>query len=721
MTRALFATATGAALLLLARPAAAHPYETFVDIENEEDLYDLQATGQIGDDTFEALDELLARGVDLNTADREELYSLPNLSYDDVDAILKYRSLRGAITDPTDLVGAGALTQDKLLAISAFLVMRTPSGLPLATHGKLLVQTRWAQKDTRLPPVMLRARVTTAKHLTAGLGATFTRLKLGEVVWDPNRGAILADPPGAQLHVPKVYVRWDDGKTDAIVGSFRAGFGERLTFDNASDYTPNGLYGDDLINHSNYLVRGCKESTGELDAPPCDGTTYTTPDYAWRDGLFGAAAGVRHIAAGSGWVQVYGWGSFHRRSIYQYELYDRDKCQDPRNDADPDCAAPQVLKHPDGAVLDPTAGYSFQVLPDILREAVAGGNATYFADRRNYVGVTGYGAKPFDLMDGVHLDYQEWSNRPSGGGFGAVGVNAAFGRKWLDVAAEVTRSFDAMTPTIGPTQGGGGEAAVLRATATGDKRELEVSFRYFGLDFVNPFARPIAAADEYDGQRARDEVGGRVRYTAKHGDLNVRAAMEVWNLTTEKVPRTDDYVRIDYAINAPVGWGFWVEYEDKDLTSGGRGECFAVETFVDEVTGAPVLCKGRRLSTTGRLHINPDKKLRLTGQLTHKLLDDPKHPDGFRNDVSAWLIAQYHLSDLVRLRGRLRYLNEDIGDPATLETSIWAYADATFRLRTRDALRIRADLYKWLDTRDSTKARSPNPELWLWLEYQAKF
>lgn len=721
MTRALFVTAGSVALAALARPAAAHPYETFVDIETEEDLYDLQATGQIGDDTFEALDELLARGVDLNTADRDELYSLPNLSYDDVDAILRYRALRGAIADPTDLVGAGALTQDKLLAISAFLVVRAPKQSPLATHGKLLVQTRFAQKDTRLPPVMLRARVTTARHLTAGLGATFTRLKLGETTWDPNRGAILADPPGPQLHVPKVFVRWDDGQRDAIIGSFRVGFGERLTFDNSADYTPNGLYDDAQISPGSALVRECKESTGELDAPPCPGTTYTTPDYGWRDGLFGAAAGMRHIDAGAGFVQLYGWGSFHRRSIYQYELYDRDRCADPRNDGDPACGAPEVLRTPDGALLDPTAAYSFQVLPNVLREAVVGGNATYFADRRNYVGVTGYGARPFDLMDGVQLDYQEWSNRPDGGGFGAVGVNAAFGRKWLDIATEVTRSFDAMTPTTGPTKGGGGEAAVVRATATGDKRELEVSLRYFGLDFSNPFARPIAAPDEFEGQRARDEVGGRARYTGRHGDLNLRAGLEVWNLITEQVTRTDNYVRLDYAATAPLGWGFWLEYEDKDLAAGGRGQCFAVENIIDVLTTETPLCKGQRLSTTGRLHANPSKQLRVTAQLTHRLVDDKLHPTGFRNDLSASVLARYRVNDRLRLRGRIRYLNEDLGDPTTLETSLTANADATFAVRRKDALRVRAELYQWLDKRDSTQARSPNPELWLWLEYQAKF
>src|SRR5437763_16299612 len=103
--------------------------------------------------------------------------------------------------------------------------------------------------------------------------------------------------------------------------------------------------------------------------------------------------------------------------------------------------------------------------------------------------------------------------------------------------------------------GGGGNAAVVRATATRPHQVLEASFRWYGIDFLNPYAKPTAARDLFEGQRARDEIGGRVRYIAQRGDLHVRSQVDFWNLTAEKVPRTDDYVRMDYAIDAPVGWG----------------------------------------------------------------------------------------------------------------------------------------------------------------------
>lgn len=716
------------AVMVLVRGASAHPYETFVDVENEDDLYDLNATGQISDESFEGLDELIARGVDLNQANREELYSLPNLTYEDVDAILAYRGVQGAIRDPAELVAAGALTQDKLLAISAFLIVRAPGERPLAAHGMLMAQTRWSQKDRIAPPIMARGRLYTARHLTAGFGAILTRLRLGQAVWDPNRGAILAEQPGVGVVVPKAFVRWQDDKVDAIVGSYRVGFGERLTFDDSFDYTPNGIYSDDQIFHVNYLGRDCKEGTGELASTPCptaDGNTYITPDYTFRESLFGAAVGARKLDVGQGYVQAYGWASYHRRSIYQYELYDAARCADPRSD-DPSCGAPDVLVRPPGDVLTPTAGWNYQTVPDVFREALAGGNATYFADRRNWLGVTGYGAKTYGLMDGADLGYQEWSNRPgkSGDGFGALGVDAALGKGSLDVGAEFTRTFDAMHPAPGElAHGGGGNAAVVRATITKPAQVLEASFRWYGIDFVNPYAKPVAARDEFEGQRARDELGGRVRYLATHGDLHVRSQIDLWDLQAEKVPRTDDYVRLDYAIDAPVGWGLWLQFEDKDLTAGGRGQCFdtAADLPPDSVTGAPQLCKGMRVSTTARLHLNPNSKLRVTTQITHRLLDDTRHPNGFRNDVMAWVLALYRPSKDVRIHGRARYLFQDVATSGYLEESLWTYGDVTMRVRGRDSVRVRADLYWWLDARASSMTRAPNPELWLWLEYESKF
>src|SRR5215470_16507249 len=96
-------------LTLCAASAGAVEYEARIHIEDEEDLYELLATEDITQETFDTLVELLRDKVDLCTDDTDELYSLPNLTYDDVAAIIKYRKEAGSIPEPEALAAAGVL------------------------------------------------------------------------------------------------------------------------------------------------------------------------------------------------------------------------------------------------------------------------------------------------------------------------------------------------------------------------------------------------------------------------------------------------------------------------------------------------------------------------------------------------------------------------------------------------------------------------------------
>jgi hypothetical protein len=681
-----------AAAIALAAPARAHPYDAFVDARGEDDLDELAARGVIDDDARDALAELLARGVDLERADRDELYSLPNLTYVEVDAILAYRAAHGGVGDPRALVAAGAISRAELDAIAAFLVGHGPGA-----RGVLAVQARAAQDDRAPPATMARARVELGPHTALGVGAILTRLRLGAAAWDPARGAIVADAPALGVVVPKLYARWQDDRAIAIAGSFRAGFGERLTFDDSLAVSPNGVYPDDRIARGGALVRRAG--------------AYVTPDFAARDALFGAAAGARAIPLGGGALQAFGFASYHRRSIYQYELYDAARCADPRATS-PACAAPPLF------VRDPGTGaagaaLAYRTVPDVFREALAGGNATWFADRRTWLGVTGFGAETLGLLTGADLGYQEWADRPGATGdrFGAIGADAGYGRAWLDAGAELARSFDAMRPAPGRiVHGGGGLAAIARATATGPRDVAELVLRWYGADFVDPYAHPVAERDALEGQRARDEAGARARWIARRGAITLHTQLDVWALPAEGALRTNDLVRVD--ARGRLGWGAWLRYEDRALGAPGRGACFDAAP-----SGPRALCRGKRLSAAARATWRASDSLEVTAQLTDRVLDDPRHPTGLRDDVAAWAIADWRPRARVRVHGRARFLWQDVATPAYLEESLWTTADVTLGLRDRDELRVRADVYAWLDGRATTQARAPNPELWLWVEY----
>ena len=60
-------------LALAPRTARAVQYEMLIDVDNEEDLQELFTTGQISEDTWNTLVQIMRRGVDLTRAAREAL------------------------------------------------------------------------------------------------------------------------------------------------------------------------------------------------------------------------------------------------------------------------------------------------------------------------------------------------------------------------------------------------------------------------------------------------------------------------------------------------------------------------------------------------------------------------------------------------------------------------------------------------------------------------
>lgn len=734
-------------IVVAAEPAHAIKYESFIEVDTEEDLYDLLAAGRIEEDTFAALLELHQRGVDINAAARAELYNLPNLTYRDVDGIIAYRQEAGWIEDPAALVLAGVLTERKLYAIASFLVVRPRAG-SLDARGFVRVWSRYTVGDDRAPPSALRARVTTLGNLTIGMAATMSRNRLKDVVYDPNRQALSAMPESNQLHVPKGYAFWDSDKFSAIAGTYRLGFGQQLTFDKTNQTTPNGIYIDDeLFRDTSALTRRCKQSlTDEVPNSPCGDALryeYRSPDYRWRDALFGAALGLKHLKLGSGHMQAYGFASYQPRSIYQYELYDADMCDDPHDNDNPACDAPTVYNRQE-YVLDPSTGFSYHVLPNMFAETTFGGNLTYYASHRKHVGVTAYRSSVNWLTEGTNLDFQEWSRLPYGGPFGAVGVDFAWGRRWFDLFAEFAHSFDSMTDSQfdDVTTGGGGPAAIIRGTATFGKNELETVLRYYDIDFANPNAGPISAPDRLDGLRARDEVGMRVRYTGNHGTLNLRTSLDVWQQPSLGLLKFLAFARAEFEVSKKLGWGLWVDYQDKGLGEAANappptpgepeaGECFQLTNQFD-LAGEPIPCTGQQLRLTGRFRVAPTRTLQISGNVRYSYLSDFRQIDNelqdmdpirkdFRHDLSVTAIGLFRPTKDMRARVRLRYLFEDVTDNARLEQILWTYLDLTYRLWRKNSVRLRYDIRLWLDERTSTQARTPSPEHWMWLEYESRF
>jgi hypothetical protein len=303
----------------------------------------------------------------------------------------------------------------------------------------------------------------------------------------------------------------------------------------------------------------------------------------------------------------------------------------------------------------------------------------------------------------------------------------SWGRKWSDLFFEFAHSFDNAQPGQG-----GGPAALLRHTATWNSHEIETSLRFYDRGFANPFSRAIAAPDEFDGQRARDEAGGRIRYNGTILERwRVRAFFDTWNVLSEEVTKLRFFLRNDVQV---LDWwipGVWVDFQSRDVQATGRDRCFDEGYEIDsgndfnlseeDLERGRLRCTGERVQLTGRSRFEPHKRVYLDLQYRHSFTDDNNYTDGFRQDIAAFAIIGANPIDPLRLRTRVRYDYFDVRDNTNLQQTVWAYIQASYQVQRWFIPTIRYDIRSWLDARESTDFRRPNPEHWVYFEIESRF
>jgi len=330
---------------------------------------------------------------------------------------------------------------------------------------------------------------------------------------------------------------------------------------------------------------------------------------------------------------------------------------------------------------------------------------------------------------------------------------------------EFSRSFDSMH-TVSEESTGGGYAAVLRHTATwttdrpgkkGGQHEFETVLRFYDRNFANPFARPLASPDQFEGQRARDEFGGRMRYTTTlNRKTRLQARVNLWSNSQFQQPQTITYLRAGHEVAKWFTPDIWVDYRNRDLTQNGPGQCYGAFTGQSSIIagevddpdgtvdnpdlligqGEPELgCRGQQITLNTSFKFVPHRKVTLTPRYQHRFLDDISYvnrlndnvPIGqmpkseMRQDSQVWLTLNTHPLDDWRLRARLRYRNRGLKLADFQEQSMWATLDTAYLIKRTVLVRLRYDLYAWLDQRESTLARIPRQEHRLLLHLEGRF
>lgn len=689
-----------------------------------EDLLDLAQRDDDSLATRESLMELHREGVDLNTASREQLHELPGLGYAEVDAILRYRQREGRVDVPAELVHAGILSEGQLLEAAPFLRLEPP-GPRARISGQVRTSTHYTLGDGLAPPVLLSVRLRGPWGLSAGALLLTSRLALDRPTATPLDPRVLASSEtGYRLHVPRFFLEWKLGKLELVAGTFALGFAERLTLDTTRRATPSGVTVTTDASRPFGLTAACRRSGAGVSASAdpaalalCgDPERSVTPDYRSRELFRGLAASLGDVTVGrEASVSLSAFISLQSRGVSQYEVYDRAACEDPRDDRDADCAGPPVIL-PDGSRA------SFSTLPAVFDELAGGGHLTLKPVSQFTVGATAYAALPmFDRTAPLQLDFQEWSRYPSGGAFGAAGLDASAALGPFNLFIEGTRTFN-------HAFGGGGWGVAQRTTWSGGRQALELSLRFYDAQFGHPYARPLSSPDAYDGQSARNEAGTRVRYLVRPSAAwRLRAWADVW-VTPFAVPGVAPAGVTNLAALARLdfeGWtlfqpAVWVDVRNRNLGANERGPSCAsgVATF-DQ--GDPYRCSRDLYRVAAQLTLTPHRQYaRFVLQSSLAWVDDARYVDRFRNDVMAWAELRSQPLDVLRVRLGSRYLNQAIDAPGYLEESLRTSLEVAWLPRAGAQLALRYEVLAWLDPRSST-TRVPNPEHHLALDARADF
>ncbi|MBM7119461.1 hypothetical protein [Archangium primigenium] len=618
--------------------AHAELYTVERPLEDEADLLALRDEGRLPEEEAEALRELLRTGVSLRTASREALYALPGLTWAQVDALIAFRRTRPEGFPARALVEAGVLSAEGLRQVRPFLVDEAPRAS--GTSGRLRVGSAYALADAEVPPLLLQARGQGPWGLSAGLTLALTRRRLAGVRSVPGRRALMATPPGVGLRPPRFHVRWDSPGASVLVGAFRVGFGQRLTLDTTGRPAPDGFLADENVSWPGAPERRCLLSGTEACGPEA---ARITPDFGWTEGFRGMAATVR-ARGGAVSLSFTGFGSYQSRSLAPSELFDRTRCASAR-----ECAAPEVLVGPTGR-----ARFVSRTLPDVFRELAGGGHAAVGFSPRARLGLTAWGARPVWTLEGLTPDFRVASRFPAGGGYGAVGLDGAWGLGLVDVFVEGARSL---------TAAGGGWGALQRVVVGDRARQWEGSLRYYGRGFDNPHARPLASADEWEGSRARDERGARLRYLHRTDDEAWRwvGQVDVWT-QAEGAPRVVNLagsLRVEALALAAWRPSVWVEHHNKDLGRNGAGLCFE---------GARDECSGERHVVGGRLRFEPDPSWSVAAQYQQAWVGHAKSPGGLRRQGQAWGEVGARPVPALRLSGRVGWRNDALAEDTARPT-----------------------------------------------------
>jgi len=598
MARSLLSRRAAPLLLLASTPSLmAFDYGTSVLVRSEADIIELEYMGEIDEELRDQLLDLFDNPLDLNTASRDDLILLPDVTSSLADRIISHRE-NGAFDNPRqlrDVVGRSIWNQAKPFVTT----MKVPEP-PDPIKGTVSVRYLDKFDDDKPPMASIKAKVKYHRWLEAGVLVAEEQGVYG-VSYDNDTITVQGMRP--QVSLERVYASIDRGDWAVIMGHYKVGFGQRLTFDITDKQRPHGFYQDLKI----------------------------TEDYEGYDSysvsrrLLGVAASTeRHLGADGPRMDLTFFASSNPHDLY-YTYFD------PHD----------YTVSGDDEVLYPS-------FPWVYREDIVGLNASLFWSKRIHAGFTGWGGH---VSKAFEFDFTN-TPIPNRDFYGALGVDGAYGVGIVDVMGEV-----ALTDT-------GGVGARAETVIDPGMFEASLAMRYYGEGFDNPHSRGKSEPDQYSrddsleeydyiisgGDRDRDEIGPQAQLIFDpFGWVRLRAKGDIWKVPSEDVTHAYVEGRLDIDPIEYVGIDLVAYLRDKDISVGGR------EQDYDDSDG-----QGSKSALGAGFTLQPVEPLIVQAFAKQVWEDSSTYTDGYMNDRYAWGKIIWDATDALELAGRVKYYEERI-------------------------------------------------------------
>lgn len=618
-------------------------YEVEIIIQDEDDIEELYLNGDISAESKEKLLYLLNNKVELNSASRDALYDLPGITMEMADAIIRFREEVRSFKKVKDLLKVKEIPQDVYIQIEPFVFVKVPPKklkpkIP-AVRGSFRLKAVDSFTDNYPPEGYIRLRAESGKFNMGLVG--LSRNRLFGVRFDEEKGVLVAEDEHSGFEIPKGYIYSEGRNLKWLVGSYTAGFGQRLVFDNTSKDKPHGWYQDDLIYDSSYDT--------------------THPRYKPYKKLLGATFQMEKVYLGSGWFDFTGFLSYHPwLDIYQYDF------KYMGYDAGYGCDEP-----PCSDLIDSTgSSLRYKTIPSAYTEALGGANFTYNFAKRKHIGITGYMSNIQWNLDAPDIQFTN-SPIPNRSSFGAFGFDGAYGIKWFDLYTEFAGTDS------------GGWAGIVRGIISRKRLEIDTSIRNYTTDFDNPHSRGLSQPDEVDydedyyyyyyekywthADRDRDEQGYLFKLTYRPiKQLKLRAQYDIWRHPSNGIIDTEIYGRADYTPIREVTLTSYYEYRDNDIKVGGRDEDY------DE--------SGARHYIAGQIKTSFIPLTTLYLFYKHYWIDSTYSETEFQQDHYTYLKGLVKPFTGNTITARVKYYDENIDSPSSGDKYIETYLQVYQRI-----------------------------------------